>query len=61
MRSENALENLLFVRSLAHTDVVVEGTASESLSLSRTRSCALVAALGCLFVLDALKLEPHGS
>ena len=30
MRSANALESLLFLRSLAHTDVSVEGTAKES-------------------------------
>ena len=48
--SANALENLLFVRFLAHTDVLVEGAASGSLSFSRKRSCALEAALGCRLV-----------
>ena len=56
MRSANALESLLFVRSPAHTDVYVDGTASESLPFSQTSSGALVAAPSCLFVPDALKL-----
>ena len=40
---------------------LVKGTASESFSFSRTRSCALEASLGCLLVSDAFELEPHGS
>ena len=37
MLSTNALKSLLFVRSLAHTDVLVEGTASVSPSFSLAR------------------------
>ena len=64
MRSANALESLLFVRSLAHTDVSVEATASSVSSpfgVRRACSGTLVAAPGFFLEPDLLQLDSHGS
>ena len=64
MRSANALESLLFVRSLAHTHVSVEATASSVSSpfgVRRACSGALVAVPGFFLEPDLLQLESHGS
>ena len=64
MRSANALESLLLVRSLSHTDLPVEATASSvSSPFGVRRACfgALAAAPGCFLEPDSLQLESRGS